>query len=205
MTTTLSHPNYIIHAFVYPSKSNIGPGRKWDPAEEKPCKTFVSCFINIKQSFSAVANALSVNKREWIQEVASRMQFISRDSSSANCVLATESLHQPYKNVCAGRLQLFYQSEMEASGCATLQLSAINKSHHICSFLILLVLLPTEKWDLRSILYTSCNWFLGSAAFFSSCKMTTRSEGLQQSAAASSIIVTKWSQSKIKRTNAPLA
>lgn len=153
MITTSSHPNYVIHAFVYPSKSNSGPGRKWDPAEEKPCKTFVSCFINIQQSFSAVADAQSVNKREWIQEVASRMQFISRDSFSANCVLATESLHQLYKSVCAGRLQLFYQSEMEVSGRATLQLSAIDKSHHICPFWILLVLLQTGKWDFCSTLF----------------------------------------------------
>lgn len=149
MITTLSHPNYVIHAFVYPLKSNSGPGRKWDPAEEKPCKTFVSCFINIQQSFSAVANAQSVNKREWIQEVASRMQFISRDSF--NCVLATESLHQLYKSVCAGRLQLFYQREMEASGPATLQLSAIDKSAYMPIFNSPCA---AGKWDLRSTLFT---------------------------------------------------
>lgn len=80
--------------FVYPSKSNNGLECKWDPAEEKPCNTFVSCFINIQQSFSVVANARGVNKVEWIQEVACQMEFISRDSFGVNCVLATELLHQ---------------------------------------------------------------------------------------------------------------
>lgn len=143
-------------------------GAQMSPSRENPCNTSVSWFINIKQSFCAVTNARGVNKIEWIQEVACRKEFISHDPFSVNCVLATKLLRQLQNSVCAGWMQLFHQSEMEESSCTTLQLSVIDKSHHICLFLILFVAAADKKIWAGALHFLQELWLIsGRAASFS--------------------------------------
>lgn len=64
----------------------------------------------------AVANARGINKIERIQEVACRKELISRHPFQRElCPSNRGFLRQLQNSVCAGRMQLFHQSEMEVS------------------------------------------------------------------------------------------